>query len=68
MCTLPGAARGLAETNVKPRFGSLIVAQGLARGTLSDAHPRLISSSGLKRRCSPPRTKPDLAEQKNQYD
>jgi hypothetical protein len=44
------------------------VAHGVAQGPLSEAHPRLTSSSGLERRCSPSRTKPDLAEQENHCD
>ena len=37
------------------------------QGALSVAHPRVTPSSVLKQRCSPSRTKPDLAEW-SQYD
>jgi len=39
-----------------------------SRERLVRPHSRLISTSGLKRCCSPSRTKPDLAKQKNQCD
>jgi serine/threonine protein kinase len=60
---------GYAHDNIKPQNILLDNQDQLkladfdhAQEALSEAHPRLTSSSELKRQCSPSRAKPGLAE------